>query len=488
MRRSLYRKLRIIYALLFMPPSLLLIGISIWLYLGEVESNLALVKKTEALQLVQSRYVLENHLQNAIRDLMYIANSDNVRQLVNTPVSRRNHEVLARDFKTMIEKKGFYDQIRYIGLNGKEVVRVNYRKGDGIIVPNLELQRKEGRYYFKEAMLKGRGEVFISPLDLNMEHGVIESPYKPMIRLATPVYDDKASKQGILIINYLAGKILASLNQNGAIPLSRLMLLNSDGYWLKGETPADEWGFMFPGKNELKMVNRYPDAWRIISGGESGQFRNENGLFTYDTVFVDRLQNDMYPKAGVTVDANTRSALLWKLVRYIPNTQLNKPELALAKRYLAVNVILLFCWAVAALALSRARLFTIEAKQQIHEREKRISEIVNSAFDAIITINERGVIETFNPAACKMFDYREGDVVGQKVNMLMASPNREYHDLHIQNYIESGEGRFIGKPGRVTGLRSDGTAVEIEICIGAKQIDDHWLFTAICRRYQVAEQ
>ncbi|MES9849570.1 MAG: PAS domain S-box protein, partial [Candidatus Thiodiazotropha sp.] len=139
---------------------------------------------------------------------------------------------------------------------------------------------------------------------------------------------------------------------------------------------------------------------------------------------------------------------------------------------------------VVALLLSRAKLFKIDAQQQLHEKEERISEIVNSAFDAIITINERGVIETFNPAACTMFGYLVDEIIGEKVNILMASPDREYHDLHILNYIDTGVGKFVGKPGRVTGVKSDGTTIQIEICIGAKKIKDHWLFTAICRQYQ----
>ncbi|MBT2968472.1 MAG: PAS domain S-box protein [Candidatus Thiodiazotropha sp. (ex Ctena orbiculata)] len=486
MRRSDLRKFIGIFSMLFVAPAILLIGISAWLYLNEVETADKVTHQSEKLQLVQSREMLENHLHNAIRDLMLLADIDQLRRPLTSPGQNRNNETLTRYFKSMVERKGQYDQIRFLDLSGKEVVRVNYRNGEGVNVAEHKLQHKGGRYYFTETMAKGPGEIFVSPMDLNVEHGVIESPYKPMLRLATPIYDDFGNKHGMVIINYLADKLIVSLKAQTDISRAKLLLLNRDGYWLKGESSADEWGFMFPEKQALTMANRYPDAWKAISGSESGQISSENGLFTYTTVTLEQLLAGpglKHEPIGSPVDGQST---LWKLVRFIPQSGLDQPADALAKRYLAVNGILLVVWGVVALLLSRARQFRIEAGRQLHDKEKRISEIVNSAFDAIITINERGIIETFNPAACRLFDYREDDVLGQKVNMLMASPSREYHDLHIQNYIESGVGKFIDKPGRVTGIRSDGSAVEIEICIGAKRVNDHWLFTAICRRYQEA--
>ncbi len=483
MRQSFVREFSKHFLKLFIPPISLLVAITVWLYLNEVETGLRLMKNSERLHVDQGKYHFESQLHNAIQDLIFIANSENIQRLVNNPDSNRYAEIVAHDFKTLVETKGRYDQIRYIALSGLEVVRVNYRNGKGIVVARPELQQKAQRYYLKEALSKGVGEVFISMIDLNVEHGVIESPPKPMLRIATPVDDESGSRRGIVIINCLAEKLIASLNQSDAIPFSRVLLLDSDGYWLKGESLEDEWGFMFSEKSGLRMNRRYPGAWRKITGSRFGQFRNDNGLFTYNTITANHLLTGMHPKPGMKPGLVDGEFMQWKLVRYIPSDDLERQAKVLGERYLIINGLLLSVWTIVAFSLSRARLFKIEASKQIHEKERRICEIVNSAFDAIITINERGIIETFNPAACRMFDYRESDVIGQKVNMLMASPEREYHDLHIQNFIESGEGRFVGRPGRVTGIKRDGTSVEMEICLGAKQLGDHWLFTAICRRY-----
>ena len=68
-----------------------------------------------------------------------------------------------------------------------------------------------------------KGQVFVSPLDLNIERGAIEQPLKPMIRLATPVFDSAGDKRGIVLINYLGAKLISNIEKayqgSGAILL-----------------------------------------------------------------------------------------------------------------------------------------------------------------------------------------------------------------------------------------------------------------------------
>ncbi|MEW8026763.1 MAG: PAS domain S-box protein [Candidatus Thiodiazotropha sp.] len=483
MKRSLIRKYGGIFAVMFIPPVVLLLSISFWMFNNEVDNKRKLTQQSEMLSLRQSKSVFEHLLKNAVQDLMFLASVEDVRQRITLPGMDLDDEKLALIFKSMVEEKEQFDQIRYLDAEGKEVVRVNYRNGFGIIVPANKLQNKGGRYYFTKTMKKGRGEIFVSPMDLNVEHGHIELPYKPMIRLATPTFDTSGNKRGIVIINYLAEKLISLLDRGDRSSSSRFMLLNKEGYWLKGETSADEWGFMFTEKNELRISNRYPDAWKQIAAASSGQFTTANGLFSFSTVSPEKLSGEVGLENVTNNNKIAGQGVQWKLVSYIPNTLLEIPVNKLSKQYLTLNTVLALVWGIVALLLCRARLYKIDAQRLLHEKEERISEIVNSAFDAIITINERGIIETFNPAACKMFGYHGDEIIGHKVNMLMASPDREYHDLHILNYIETGVGKFVGKPGRVNGIKRDGTPIEIEICIGAKQVTNRWLFTAICRQY-----
>ncbi|MEL0584543.1 MAG: PAS domain S-box protein [Candidatus Thiodiazotropha sp. (ex. Lucinoma kazani)] len=484
MQRTLIRRYGVIFSSLFFPPIIFLIAISSWFLYLETESDISLVKQSELFSVTQQRDILEHRIDDAMTDLLFLAGLDVLQQITRQPENRQYREILAKDFKSMMEKKGIYDQVRYIDAEGYELVRVNYESGIGKIVYDNQLQFKGERYYFKDSLKKERGEVFLSPLDLNVEQGAIERPYKPVIRLGTPIYDAYGEKHGIVIINYLAGDLIELLETAGTSSASKFTLLNRDGYWLKGESPADEWGFMLSEKKDTKMINKYPAAWYQISGNDSGQFINDDGMFTYATVATQITDTGLTKRTLEKHEIALKDTLNWKLVRQIHTKDIDAPLFDLLQKYLIVNIALVITWGFVAILLSRAHLYKSDAQQKLHEKEEKISEIVNCAFDGIITINERGIIETCNPAACKMFGYYEDELIGHKVNMLMTSPDQEYHDLHIQNYIETGVGKFIGQPGRVRGIKKDGTTIEVEINVGAKRILDNWLFTGVCRHYR----
>ncbi|MCU7866381.1 MAG: PAS domain S-box protein [Candidatus Thiodiazotropha sp. (ex Lucinoma borealis)] len=483
MKQSLFRRYGVLFSSLFFPPIAILFAISGWLLYMEAENSVSLIKQSEMFSVTQQRDILEHRVSDAIEDLLFLASLDDVQQIIRHPEIRQHRAILANDFISMMEKKGNYDQIRFLNAEGYEVVRVNYESKLGIIVHDSKLQYKGERYYFKDSLKKENGEVFLSPLDFNIEQGIIEKPFKPMIRFGTPIYDEYGNKHGIVIINYLANNLIELLEQAGTNSIGKFMLLNRDGYWLKGESDDDEWGFMFPEKKDIKMSNKYGTAWAQIGGSDSGQFITDDGMFTFETVAIQIPHTVSRDRVFAENDMALPGTLDWKLVRHIHTADLNAQFLEKFQRYLIVNAILVILWGFVAILLSRASLYKAGAQKALHEKEEKISEIINSAFDGIITINERGVIETFNPAACKMFGYDEDEVIGEKVNMLMNSPDREYHDLHIQNFIESGVGKFIGQPGRVTGIKKDGKGIDIEINIGAKKIHSNWLFTAVCRQY-----
>lgn len=111
--------------------------------------------------------------------------------------------------------------------------------------------------------------------------------------------------------------------------------------------------------------------------------------------------------------------------------------------------------------------------------EARWRAVVNSAVDGIIVIDERGSIESFNPAAERMFGYAEAEVIGRNVSMLMPEPYRSGHDGYLRRHLETGERRIIGIGREVTGLRRDGTAFPVHISVGPLEIDGRPHFTGI---------
>src|SRR5581483_10224134 len=130
-----------------------------------------------------------------------------------------------------------------------------------------------------------RGEVFISPFDLNVEHEQIERPLKPTIRFATPVFDRAGAKRGVLVLNYLGAVLIRKLSAVSVNFPGSAMLLNRAGYFLHGPNPDDEWAFM-PGlgRDDRTLATYYPEEWEWISGLARGHFQTRRGLFTFLTM------------------------------------------------------------------------------------------------------------------------------------------------------------------------------------------------------------
>ena len=103
--------------------------------------------------------------------------------------------------------------------------------------------------------------------------------------------------------------------------------------------------------------------------------------------------------------------------------------------------------------------------------EARWRAIIDSAVDGIIVIDAHGRIETFNPAAERLFGHEEQEVLGRNVDMLMPSPHREEHDRYLSRYLATGKARVIGVGREVQGLRKDGTTFPLHLSVG--QIDLH---------------
>ncbi len=118
---------------------------------------------------------------------------------------------------------------------------------------------------------------------------------------------------------------------------------------------------------------------------------------------------------------------------------------------------------------------------ELRESKRRIQAVVNNALDGIITIDEQGVIESFNPAAEKIFGYAAEEVIGQNVNMLMPDPYHTEHDDYLRDYLATGEKKIIGKGREVLGRHKDGTTFTMELDVSEVRIEGTNLFIGIVR-------
>lgn len=271
--------------LTFFTPITLCVLIGFYALQWNEHSQYTEVKKTEEHEHVNLiRSSIYRDLESLSYDALVLADSEALLTYLNKN-SPENHQKLVDRLVTFSNDRLIFDQIRFLDETGMEVVRVNLLDDDVVAVPVAKLQDKGGRYYFKESIVLRRHQLYFSPLDLNVENGQVETPYKPVIRVATPVFDLNGKKRGVLILNYLAKTLLDRFDTLiSAEERKEYSLVNDDGFWLDSADPEDEWGFML-GKTDT-VGKRFPEAWQKMGESESGQFSNGNGLFTYSTVAI----------------------------------------------------------------------------------------------------------------------------------------------------------------------------------------------------------
>jgi two-component system sensor kinase FixL len=121
------------------------------------------------------------------------------------------------------------------------------------------------------------------------------------------------------------------------------------------------------------------------------------------------------------------------------------------------------------------------AMQVLSEREAHLRSIFDVAPDALIVIDERGVVHSYSEAARKMFGWTAHEVLGRNISMLMPTPHREAHDNYIGRYLTTGERRIIGVGRIVVGERKDGAAFPIELSVGEVRSPGGRFFTGFIR-------
>ncbi|MBI5947997.1 MAG: CHASE3 domain-containing protein [Chloroflexi bacterium] len=129
----------------------------------------------------------------------------------------------------------------------------------------------------------------------------------------------------------------------------------------------------------------------------------------------------------------------------------------------------------------RAQQGELQVAADLQAAQEGLRAILATAPDAIITIGASGIVESFNPAAERMFGYAPGEVIGKNVSKLMPPPHRDEHDSYLRNYLETGVAKLIGSGREVTGLRKDGTTFPLDLAVGVTQVGGKPVFSGILR-------
>ncbi len=326
---------------------------------------------------------------------------------------------LQRRFLTFSAATGRYDQIRYIDESGMERVRVNFNDGEPTMVPEQKLQNKAGRYYFSNTFQLQEGEIFVSQFDLNVEKGRIELPWKPMIRIGTPVVDANGRKRGVLIFNYLGARLLRELDRGKESGRGHLMLLNDRGYWLYGPEKEQAWAFMF--NRDQRFSTDFPAPWAQIAARETGQFNAAEGAYSFATIKPPAISNGNGGGERSHVDR------WWKIVMYMPKRELTRDaderlQLVLMTSPVVLIIIFLVSWEWARITEEAVR-----GRRKI----KELSRVVEQSEEIIVITDKEGNICYVNPAFERITGYSSGEALGRNPRILKSGKMSDdyYRDM-----------------------------------------------------------
>ncbi len=236
------------------------------------------------------------------RDLLVLRDLPSLQSLTNSnDAVMRSYllKILEKEFLNLAAHHQVFQQVRLLDSNGMEIVRANTNGTSSWLTPLEELQDKGDRYYFQQAFELPNGGIYISPMDLNIEQGKLQRPLLPVIRYATPVFDQKGEKQGVLVLNVFGSSFLNLLARQQDSPHGKehFFLLNQDGYFLYHQQTEKSFGFMLGHETTMFQVEPQLTGWlgkrkRDISIARSEETGKQT-LFAYIRIPLGAFENPL---------------------------------------------------------------------------------------------------------------------------------------------------------------------------------------------------
>lgn len=380
--------------------------------LADYHHDRELVAGNERVQVDLSRKTIIRDFETIADDIQHLFGEPPLQAFIRKP-DGNTRALLARELGDFAEHKRVYAQVRLINAEGWEQIRINLQGKHAVDVPPDALQYKGDRYYFQAAARLPKGRVYVSPMDLNIEHGVIERPYQPMIRFAAPLFDAKEKFLGIVVLNFRAQIVLDDLVSLVGGSYGHVSLLNREGYWLKARDPEREWGFMLA--HDWRFDKVQPDAWSRMQEGDDGQFSTEHGMFTVARIFPLKAMRDGGLEPARQNGGDEEASYVWYIVSDVPLAQLHQElwnEITgpiAAVFFLTLVLGGLASWWLARIKMERARMI-----QEIRLH----ADVFRATSDGVMITDPDSIIVGVNEAFTRLTGFPPEEVLGRKPNIL----------------------------------------------------------------------
>lgn len=490
-----------------------LISVMYYSHISKIMLSREIIKLEDRARLLQP--VFDDIFVETTKDAKFLATTPSIQGLINEKAdSEKIAEwkfLITGAFHSLLESKPYYRQVRIIGVqdNGREVIRVQRDGGIVEVIREEYLQQKAGEPYFKEGIKTPDGQIYLSDITLNRENGKISQPVTPMIRAAVPLYKNDGTLYGILVINAAYDRALERLMNDLNQPES-FYITDRAGNYLVHPDKKKTFGFEY-GTPHL-ISEDIPEAEEFLHSDELQKniFYQRKGK----SYFISGLKTYFDP------EDKSRFLVTWlgvsgdQIFSYIPEARRN--GLLMLALSLLISSLLAFVFSrlliqplnqtvsqirayqngrknlqlpvsrrdeLGELAVAFEELVkNLESARQVEKDTlSKLKAIVENTVDGLITIDENGIIQSYNKACVNIFGYGADDVIGKNVKILMPDPYQSEHDQYLQNYHSTGVKKIIGIGREVQGKKKDGTVFPLDLSVSSVEMAGRKLFSGIVR-------
>ena len=383
-------------------------------------------------EVLQAVKIIQSGVYQANQDINFLAELQTSKRLLNDPSDEARASFADIVHQLMSSRPDYY-QVRLLDINGMERFKVEVDNHLIKVVPDAELQDKSDRYYYQDALNLSPRQIYQSPLDLNIEHGKIEDPHRPMLRFVRKL-TDKGSDIGLLIINFNMATVFSQLSTLDSG--KRLSIVNKDGYFLFGPDESLNWGFMFDAK-ERNMAVVTPHLWQYL--GQLGEVQSSLDI-AQQYYAINKLCADESCANGTNrmlLLPNAAPDLPWFVVAEVPHVAwYNFAWVGSKWPYLLVLFVTLSFFLVYRIN-SRLGQSTDNLNQktaQLEASNRRFKKLIESIPDGLIILGNDKKIETVNDAILNILGLTDTQLLGNPIEVIMSGHFKEQHYARTDSF------------------------------------------------------
>ncbi len=349
-----------------------------------------------------------------------------------------------------VELKNEFEKIKQMLLIENSIMDVNLYSEDLILLDgNAKISINDIYSTYKnrlEKVLKGEAQI-IPPFEHEHEEGDF------LIYLATPIFDNSSKVEGIALITIDTKIVLQNILEHAFTGESGESYLFDEHSHMISHSRFDE-------KYDHAILNSFLIKKVIETKGKTSSYKaylDYRGVL----VFGSSMWNDEIGMGYVTEIDSDEALEGFYIIETIVYTVYG-------------SILILFF-----IVYFLVQYLTRKAYYKLEDSELFLSNIMDSAADGIVTINEKGLIQTFNQAAEKLFGYDRSEVIGKNVSVLASEPHSSNHDKYLNNYLTTGIPKVLNKTAEVMAVRKDGTKLPVSLRVGEVKFKNYRIFTGL---------